>query len=223
MHSFNEGNQHDADQARREAVVVEVEPSLEKAHVEHHRSVEHSGHYTPFPAELAGDGGQAGAEQGGQHHAGLLQAVDGEAGGDDHPGHHRQAVPGMLAESGKAADGEQPADGGAVEPAADGQQIHQADQAHDAHIDQSGTQAVQHHKIGDQPAGMAAQLEIGLERGGVFDAHRQDAEKNPRQPGGQQPVVALAPVQPGGEFVAEALAHRGEHKADQPCRKAYII
>ena len=112
-------HQHRGDEPGREAVVVEVEPRVQRTDAQRRRRMHESRHDAPVPAEAAGDGRQRRAEQRRQQDRRVGRVPRLEQRTQEHAEHDRHDVPRMLAERREADDGQDRADDGPVEVAAD--------------------------------------------------------------------------------------------------------
>ena len=132
----DDGIENDGQQAAGEAVVIQVNALHRGSGVEHHGGVEEPRHDTEGPAEIARDRGQSGSEQEGELHGALVDIEVHKNAADDHAQHDGGDVAGVLTEGGEAHDGENAAQGWAVEIAAGGEDEGHADEPVDPHVDE---------------------------------------------------------------------------------------
>lgn len=124
----DDGIENDGQQAAGEAVVIQVNALHRGSGVEHHGGVEEPRHDAEGPAEIARDRGQSGSEQEGELHGTLVDIEVHKNAADDHAQHDGGDVAGVLTEGGEAHDGENAAQGWAVEIAAGGEDEGHADE-----------------------------------------------------------------------------------------------
>ena len=222
------GIEDDGHQTAGEAVVIQVHSRHRRTGGQHHRGVEKAGQHAVGPAEIARDGGQGGAEQAGQLDGGVAEGPVHHETAQKDPGHHRDDVARVLAEGGKAHDGQDPAGGGAVEVAAAQQDEGHADQPVDPGVDKDRGGAQHTQIVGggpaagleqtavarpDRPDGLAAQEQAGQDAG--------QAEQKEQQSHGQITVGGPA-VMDGG------VRPHGGHQGDadhgrQPAGEAHVV
>lgn len=156
----DDGIENDGQQAAGEAVVIQVNALHRGSGVEHHGGVEEPRHDAEGPAEIARDRGQSGSEQEGELHGALVDIEVHKNAADDHAQHDGGDVAGVLTEGGEAHDGENAAQGWAVEIAAGGEDEGHADEPVDPHVDEHRGGPKHAKVIAGSPAGSAQQAAV---------------------------------------------------------------
>ena len=134
----------------------------------------------------------------------------------------------MLAEGGKAHDGENAPHRGAVQVAASAQDKGDADEAVDSHVDQHRAGA-EHAQIvaggppaGEQQAAVSSPGGPGRPSGAQQPQEKKHGAEDPQgQPQGE--IISLGPVVPGGWRGPHGADQRNQDKGQQTAGKAHII
>lgn len=187
-----------------------------------------TGEHTIRPAEIAADGCESGAEQASELDGAVRERPVHDHAAEQDTEHDREHVCRVFTESRKAHDGEDTADGGAVEVAADGEDERQTDQTIDAGIDQRGCGTEHAQVIAGSASAGAQQTAIGGEhsrrtltaqqQAGQDEHGAQDDKQN-----GEGQGAAGCPAVLGGRGGTERADERHDQKGDQTAGKADII
>ena len=222
------GIEHDGDEPAGEPVVVEVHALHRAAGLQHQAGVDEARQDPPEPAEVAGDGGQGGAEEGRQLQGRRIRRRVHAVGAQGHAQDHGDDVPRVLAEGGEAHDGEKPADGGAVELPVDEEEVDHAEKAVDAGVHQHRPGAEHPQVVAGHPAGGAEKPEVvrpdllaPLARGHEPQADEEQAEAVHGQD--DLRLVLIVPVEDLGGPVAEGRQHRHDHHGQEPAGEAHVV
>lgn len=222
------GVEDDGDQSSGETIVVQVQSGHRAAGLQHESGVNEACQDAGQPAEMACDGSQSGAEQSGQLQGGVIGRIMHTVRAQGHADHDRDDVEGVLAEGGKAHDGEDSAHCGTIEFTAYNQNVNNPQNSVDADVDEHGPGAEHAQIVAGSPAGGSQQTPVAGPDGpgrdaGSIEAHQdhggtQDAHYNDKHA-----VVMGGPVEHRVRFVAEGRQDRHDHHGKQSAGKSHVV
>ena len=184
--------------------------------------------HTENRAEMAGHRRQGGAEQPRQLQGRVVGLIVHTVSPQPYPQHHRNDVPGVLAEGGKPHNGENAAQSRAVDVAVHQQNIRYADQAVEADVDENSPRAEHAEIIVGSPARGGQQQVIPLQH--ILDplirgeqAHEDQHHADHGAGKAQFRIAPGGPVHGGVRLVTEGRQHRHHHHGEQAAGKAHVV